>query len=165
MSAPYTTRQFQATDWRQYKAIRLEALKAEPAVFASSYAEQLLFPDEYWQNRLCDNNCAYFGLYLGDELIGMSGIMCDAHHDREAELIASYIRKEYRGMDVAQLFYKARIEWARKTGIKRLIISHRESNAASRKANQRAGFQYTHRVSRLWHDGEWEDNLYYELLL
>jgi len=165
MSAPYTIRQFQSTDWREYKAIRLEALQAEPAAFASSYAEQVLFADEHWQNRLGDANCAYFGLYYGDDLIGISGIMCDVHHEHEAELIASYITKEHRGKNLAHLFYQARIEWAKNKGIKRLIISHRDSNITSRQANQRAGFQYTHRVSRLWHDDNWEDNLYYELEL
>ncbi|HYD20148.1 MAG TPA: GNAT family N-acetyltransferase [Flavipsychrobacter sp.] len=165
MMRNYSTRQFGPADWQEYKAIRLEALQTERAVYCASYEEQSTFPDELWQERLANVACAYFGLYAGNELIGMSGIMCDPHHEHEAELIASYIRKEYRGKGLSKLFYQARIEWARKAGLKKLVISHRESNASSKYANQGFGFQFTHQVPRHWHDGQWEDNVYYELAL
>jgi RimJ/RimL family protein N-acetyltransferase len=165
MSAAYTIRQFTTADWQLYKAIRLEALRSEPGVFASSYDQQSEHPDEYWHGRLASKSCAYFGLFADGELVGMTGVMCDEGNINEAELIASYIRPEHRENKLSRLFYQARIEWARATGIERLIISHRESNISSRQANQHFGFQFTHRVLRHWHDGMWEDNLYYELVL
>jgi RimJ/RimL family protein N-acetyltransferase len=148
-----------------YKAIRLEALQKERAVYCASYEEQSTFPDEHWQDRLKNETCAYFGLYCDDELIGMSGIFRDPHHQDEAELIASYIRQGHRGKGLSRLFYQARIDWAQKAGIKKLVISHRRSNSSSKGANQAFGFTFTHSVPRLWHDGHWEDNVYYELYL
>ena len=34
--------------WREAKQLRLEALLAEPSAFASSYEDELAFPDEVW---------------------------------------------------------------------------------------------------------------------
>lgn len=161
----YNIQHLLPTDWEAFKVIRLEALQAEPAVYAASFDEMKDMPDEFWRTRLADNNWAYFGLYAAEELIGVSGIMRNIDNKDEAELIASYIRKEHRGKGLSQLFYIGRIEWARANGVGRLIISHRESNLASKHANQRFGFQFTHSVPRLWHDGKWEENVYYELLL
>lgn len=165
MTGRYRIQHFSSPDWEAFKTIRLEALQAEPAVYAASYEEMKDMADEFWQNRLADDNWAYFGLYTDDELVGLSGIMRDTGNKDEAELIASYIRNEHRKKGLSQLFYTARIEWARANGVQRLIISHRESNLASKHANQHFGFQFTHSVPRLWHDGKWEENVYYELFL
>lgn len=165
MSADYHIKKLQSSDWQAFKDIRLEALQLERAVYCASYEEMKDMPDDFWQGRLADDRWAYFALYAGDEVIGLSGIMRNADQPNEAELIASYIRKEHRGNGLSKLFYSARIEWARVNGITNLIISHRESNIASKHANQHFGFQFTHKVSRLWHDGLWEDNVHYELML
>jgi RimJ/RimL family protein N-acetyltransferase len=165
MDTKYSLRQFVPADWQHYKAIRLEALEKEPGVFCASYAEQSAFPDEHWQQRLSDDRFAYFGLYCEDELIGMSGIACIAGNDEEAELIASYIKQAHRGIGLSGLFYQARIDWAYSRRLKRLFVSHRASNIASKRANQNFGFLFTHSVPRVWPDGAWENNLYYELIL
>jgi hypothetical protein len=47
--------------------------------------------------------------------------------------------------------------------LKRLKVSHRESNTISKAANQRFGFKYSYRESVKWLDGTTEDALYYIL--
>src|SRR5919107_400154 len=39
-------------DWRDLRAIRLEALRWEPAAYSSSYEETLEWSDEDWRRRL-----------------------------------------------------------------------------------------------------------------
>ena len=63
------------------------------------------------------------------------------------------------------MLYEPRIAWAKEKGYKKLIISHRKSNSASKAANQKFGFVYTHSESKTWPDGITEDNVYYELPL
>jgi hypothetical protein len=46
---------------------------------------------------------------------------------------------------------------------KRLSVSHRESNIASKAANQHFGFRYSHREACNCLDGTTEDVLYYVL--
>ena len=161
----YHILQLLPADWQQFKSIRLEALQLERAVYCASYEDMKDMPDDFWQDRLADSNFGYFGLYNDNELIGLSGVVRDAAKKHEAEFIASYIRKEHREKGHSKLFYEARIEWAKVNSITHIIISHRESNLASGKANQHFGFKFTHSVPRLWHDGKWEANVYYELIL
>lgn len=55
------------------------------------------------------------------------------------------------------------MKWANDLQIKKLSISHRESNIISKAANQRLGFKYTHRETINWLDDTSEDALYYVL--
>ncbi len=163
---PYTIRPFTVKDTMAYKAVRLEALQREPGMFCSSYATEAAFTDEQWQGRIMGSNQSRFGLYYGEELIGITGIIIEDAAREEAYLTHSYIRKEHRGKGLSRLLYEARIAWAKERGIKRLLISHRASNTASMKANQKFGFRYTHKSSQTWPpDGTVEDLLHYELLL
>jgi ribosomal protein S18 acetylase RimI-like enzyme len=38
--------------WQEYKAFRLAALQNDPQAFASSFAREVAFPDQKWQERL-----------------------------------------------------------------------------------------------------------------
>lgn len=143
----------------------MQALQLEAGVFAANYNDVVAKQDDYWRYRLSNEHEAFFGLYFQGVIVGLCGIMLDPDNREQGELIASYIMSAHRCKGLSQLFYEARIDWARRKGVKRLVISHRESNISSGKANQAFGFQFTHSVSRLWNDGCWENNVYYELML
>ena len=38
--------------WQDYQKLRLEALKADPIAFGSSYEEEISRPEEFWRNRI-----------------------------------------------------------------------------------------------------------------
>lgn len=83
-----------------------------------------------------------------------------------AILAMSFIDPEYRGRGLSRLLYEARVAWAKaQPNLTRVIVSHRESNEVSRRANQHFGFVYTHTTSRTWPDGVTENELHYELRL
>ncbi|MGZ3930249.1 MAG: GNAT family N-acetyltransferase [Bacteroidia bacterium] len=159
----YSLKQFTGHDVDHYKAIRLEALQREPGVFSSNYARETAFTNAQWLDRLNNLNSACFGLYHGNTLIGVTGIVLDKQDTATAHMTQSYIRKERRGRGLSRLLYEARIAWAKQKGLKKLYIGHREDNLSSRSANQHYGFQYTHRESLQWPDGTIADSLYYEL--
>lgn len=161
----YTIRQFQADEWEQYKAIRLEALQLEPGKFGNTHATEAAYEDFIWKDRLASEKNACFGLYNVQELIGLTSIFCESELWEDAYMTQSYIKQAHRGIGLSKMLYDARLRWAKEKGIKKLIIGHRESNLVSRAANQRYGFQYTHRVARSWPDGVDEDMVYYSLLL
>lgn len=159
----YSIRQFSAAGVEQYKSIRMEALQKEPGVFGSSYAREIAFTKEQWLDRLNNVSSACFGLYYGDELIGVTGIVFDKKEPGLAHMTQSYIRTMHRGKGLSHLLYDARIQWAKVKGIKVLRIGHRENNLRSKAANQQYGFKYSYRESINWPDGTVEDSLYYEL--
>lgn len=106
----------------------------------------------------------FFALLDGNQIIGMTGIL--RRENNVGKCIASYIREEYRGQNLSHLLYQARIDWAKKHGIKRMIVGHRASNAASQAANQKFGFkQIEIEKDVAWPDGTTEDYWRYELQL
>ncbi len=159
MTTIYHIRQFDTNDREIYRSIRLEALLKEPAVYGSNYKREAAFRDEEWEKRLNNPDSASFGLYYGDRLIGTTGIVVS--DPGKGTLIASYICKEHRGKGLSSLLYQARIDWAKAIGLTHLIVSHRKSNHASKAANQRFGFRYTHEEITTWPDGIEEANIFY----
>lgn len=160
---PYL-RKFGPEDWQALKSIRLEALQINEHFFGRSYAEELAMTDDQWRSRVSGETSAMWGLYDGDTCIGLTGLYM-IPDEGAVMFIASYIRPEYRKMGLSKLYYEARLAWAREHGYKLARIGHRAGNEASKAANQKFGFQYTHTVTKTWHDGTQVDDLNYQLEL
>lgn len=158
----YKIRQLGEDEALFYKSMRLEAIQIEPAMFRSSTPAEADLTDDEWRERI-KHPRAVFVLFDDDKPIGMTSILLLS--DKEGYLGQSYIKKEYRGMGLAALLYQARMSWAAQQHLESLTVSHRESNAISKAANQRLGFNYTHREPVNWLDGTTEDVLYYVLWL
>lgn len=160
-------RRLTSDDWIPNREIRLEALAEFPGNYFTSLAEAQARTDEDWRAMLADPKMAIFGLYDGDMLAGLTAIYI-ADEDptgKTAGFAMSYIRPEWRGQGHAATLHKARLDWARANGMTRVIVSHRASNTASRKAIERSGFTRTGAVPHRWPDGTEEDNVEYALRL
>lgn len=163
LNTGYTIRQFSAEDMQAYRGIRLEALQLEPGVFGNSYAMEAAMTDEEWRERITNPRYARFGLFYGGELVGLTAVIADEADGTLGYMTQSYIRAAHRGRGLSRMLYDARIKWASASGVKKLTIGHRGSNVASKTANQRYGFVFTHAESRVWPDGTTDDMVYYEL--
>lgn len=159
-SGIYSMRRLREEEAPLYKSMRLEAIQTEPAMFRCTTPAEADLTDTQWLERIKDPR-SVFGLFANDELIGMTSILL--LNDEEGYLGQSYIRKEYRGQGLSTLLYKIRMARASELQLKRLSVSHRESNMTSKAANQRFGFHYSHREACNWQDGTTEDVLYYTL--
>jgi len=164
-NANYTIRQLTAEDVSIYKKMRLEALYLEPEKYSVWHAEESILSDSYWTAKVSNPDADYFGLFLNEVPIGITGIIIDKNNPETALMMQSYIREVHRGNGLSRMLYEARISWAHVHGLKRLLVGHRESNIISKAANQHFNFKYTYREPRAWPDGIIEDILYYELLL
>lgn len=167
MSAPeIEVRRFTPDEWRAYKGVRLKALLSDPSVFGSSHAREVNEPDEKWLNTLSSSDVAVFGVFRFGDVIGMTGIVMDKTDKSAAKLWGSWLEPAWRGKGLSEKMYRARLEWARNNPqVERVIVSHRESNTASKKANRKHGFRQTHTEQRTWPDGVAETEIYYELIL
>jgi RimJ/RimL family protein N-acetyltransferase len=159
-------RQFEERDWPLLKQIRLKALKSDPGVFGSNFAKESGMSDDEWRGWLTNLDAVSFGIFDDDKIIGMTGIAI--HRDdptrKTAILWGSWLEPAYRGRGISEQMYKVRIEWAKKHPIcEKIIVSHRASNTASERANQRQGFIHTHTTHKEWPDGTMDDDLFYEL--
>ncbi len=165
IQGPYQLRRLRPDEWPLLRSMRLEALENSPAVFGNGLTMELAFPDAHWQVRLSNAGNAVWALFHGDKAIGVTGIFTNPDDATEARLTTSYIHPSHRGRGLAALYYNARIAWARASGLKRLVVTHREGNEVSKSANQRAGFRLTHTEARIWPDGQSADNLFYAMEL
>lgn len=159
----YSLNRLSQKQWADYKSIRLEALLAEPDKFGSSYDSEVAKSDQDWQKLLMNNHRAIFGLYFFDKLIGLTGVALYNGNPNKAIFFSSYIKKEHRGNKLAMSFYQKRIAWARDMQCSCIIVSHREGNDASKAANQRFGFSFTHLETTVWPDGKLDNEVFYKL--
>ena len=153
-------------DWQAFRTIRLAALQAHPGAYSATYAEAVQRSDAEWQAPLAAEDRAVFGLFDGAELVGITGVLTDRGDPsgETAMLVMSFIAPAYRGRGLSSLLYRARLAWiAQHPRFARVVVSHRASNEASRRANQRHGFTLTHVAPRTWPDGVVEDEVFYTL--
>lgn len=157
-------RQLLEADWEIFASMRLHALQECPSVFSSNYAKEKNYTADDWAGWLKPEGKCVFGLFDKETLIGITGAVTVKQEPTNGVLYGSFIQRPYRGRGLSDLFYESRIGWAKDyLPWKKLIVSHRENNEASRRANQRHGFVYTHRASKIWPDGVTCDELCYEL--
>ena len=161
-------RKLRGDDWKDFRALRLQALTLHPAFLLGYYDEESEKTETYWRDILQDENRAVFGLFNNDDdLIGISGVFLHKEDEsgQAAEFGMAFIEPGHRGLGLSRYFYDARIAWAKMKGYRRAIASHHGENNASKKALLRYGFVYTHQFDRVWPDGNLAPDIYYELNL
>lgn len=161
-------RKLNEDDWRVFSEVRLRALRTDPQVFGSTYERESKFTEAEWRERLQSENSAIFMLFDDQTPIGMTGasVFNEDPSGQSAIFWGSWLAPDFRRKGLSELMYKTRIEWAKaRPEIKRIIVSHRASNTASKFANQKHGFVFTRTHEKVWVDGKTEDEVCYELKL
>ncbi len=116
-------------EWQDYRDLRLEALKLEPQAFSSSYEDQKDDSDEEWKSRLnryIEGNGNWMVFAASDKkLVGMMGAFQteDDVRDREAQLIAVYVKKDHRGKGVSKLLISDLLKLLIQSNIKRVKLT------------------------------------------
>lgn len=159
-------RPFRPDEWQLYREVRLRALESDPKFFGSRYDDEKAKPDEFWQERLADPQCLVLAVFNESQLIGMTGAVVDREDPTgvTGKLWGSWIEPSWRNKGLSRKMYEARIAWAKAhPTIKKLVVSHRKSNAVSKRANQRFDFRFTGAKETVWYNGEKETEFFYEL--
>jgi ribosomal protein S18 acetylase RimI-like enzyme len=99
-------------DWRDLRAIRLEALRSEPAAYSSSYEETLVRSDEHWQQRLASDHSVHLLARAQSRPIGMVGgyLGSDEGDESVAVVFGMYVAREYRGRGIGRLLLSSLID-------------------------------------------------------
>jgi RimJ/RimL family protein N-acetyltransferase len=161
-----TTRALTAEDWEMFRKIRLRALHEHPGVYLGTYKHAAARTEREWMEMLDRNGKCIFGLFDHSKIIGLGAVFTsrDDVSGQSGVLAMDYIDPAYRGRHLSKLLYQARIDWAKlHPPFKRLVISHREGNEASRRANQSFGFRYIGKEEVDWPDGRKALHYLYEL--
>jgi RimJ/RimL family protein N-acetyltransferase len=159
-------RALEPSEWDAFRNIRLNALRDAPGVFAMTYEAAAAWSPQDWQAEAKGADHQVFGLFDGEQMIGLTAAFTwrGDPTGQTALLAMSFILPQYRGRGLSRLFYEARLAWiGAQSQFRRVLVSHRKSNEASRRANQRHGFVQTTTVPHVWPDGVTEDEIFYEL--
>jgi len=145
----YTVRRTTADEWREFRELRLEALRDSPMNFGQTYEQALAHPDELWQERARTNatsDVQAFYVAVDDatgKLVGMWGVMPHNAHPGVHHVLGVYVRPEARGTEVARLLNQACVDFARTTDAKALTLLVRDDNDRGRRFYEREGFALT----------------------
>ena len=154
------------SEWKIFRDLRLFALKSEPGMFESTYAQAATRSETDWRALLSGERQQIFGMFEADKLVGIAGVFTARDDPATAHLVMDFILPDYRGKGFWRLMYDARLDWVRRRKVfTRAVVAARESNAPSLAAMRAAGFAQSHRETHTWPDGVTEDEIWFELML
>ncbi len=134
-------------DFDIFRRIRLEALRAEPAAFASSAEDWEVLPDAEWRRRLIAN--AVFVDFHEEEPVAIMGLMRQSASKmaHRATVIMVYVRKDRRGGGHAKALLDAIVRHALAAGIRQLELAVSGENPAAIRFYRREGFAEAGRIA------------------
>ncbi len=160
-------------EWKKYRALRLEALQAEPQAFGSSYERDSNQPDEKWQERIRealhpDSNLLLFAKE-GEQFVGMIGaFFSDAPKQKHiATIYGVYLNANYRGRGIGKKLMEAVLrEIGTRPQIIKLELSVNAEQSAAVRLYQHFGFRIVGRAEKeLNVNGKFYDEYFMEKML
>ncbi len=152
-------------DWKSFRDIRIDMVTECPGYFLESSDQAKARSEQEWKDRLSAPISRLFGFYLSNQLVGLIGIFSYDKLPPECLKIGMlYIRPSYRGKGLCKSGYRACLDYAYSLkDFSKVIVSHREGNAASRAAILAAGFTQTTKTRKLFGDECVDFSCNYEL--
>ncbi|MDT0323431.1 MULTISPECIES: GNAT family N-acetyltransferase [unclassified Streptomyces] len=136
----YTIRRSCREDWREFRQLRLAALRdpVAPVAFFEPYEEALQLTRGEWERRAAGRGTVVF---VGEQADGAWAGMVGVYREpRWAQVVGVYLLPEHRGTGLAARLMWAAIEWA---GAREVRLRVHESNARAARFYASLGFQPT----------------------
>ena len=130
-----------ADEWSRLRAIRLRALTDAPDAFATTFGETAARPVEAWRQQLLD--LPTFIAIDDSADVGMVRCARDETNTETAWLISMWVDPEVRRRGVGGVLVDAVIDWARHSGMKRVLLDVGDHNAPAISLYMSKGFRST----------------------
>jgi ribosomal protein S18 acetylase RimI-like enzyme len=131
-------------DWKQWRALRLQALTDAPSAFGSSLEDAQRFEEVDWRERLSDR--AIFAAFSGGDTarqaVGVVGAM-QGEDPACCELVSMWVRPDARGHGVGDALVQAVLSWSGEHGYRHVLLWVTEGNWAAARLYERLGFAAT----------------------
>ncbi|WP_448073907.1 GNAT family N-acetyltransferase [Georgenia yuyongxinii] len=134
-------------DWPTLKDVRLRALAADPAAFASTLAREQAFEDEVWRERAGAGRS--FIARRDGAVVGVVSYYLEDARPGERQLASMWVAPQARRFGVAHALVEAVQEAAAAEGAARLTLFVVDDNDAARRLYERLGFRPTGEVQAL----------------
>ena len=131
-------------DWRDLRALRLEALEDTPLGFLETLADARSKPAEDWQARAARGAAGgdSFQVMAWDGARPVANCVCFLR-DGAAWLAAVYVTPDHRGQGLLDELAERCAAWGRERGMSALRLEVHEDNAPAQAAYRRLGFADT----------------------
>ncbi len=135
--------QVTADDWESHRDVRLEMLRDAPDAFWFTYADEAVYDEADWRERI-------EGAWLvqardADGVLGSAGL--GSHWELErattATLFGLYVAPRARGRGVGEALVRAVLDEARRLGKSEVVLEVASSNVAAEALYARCGFVRT----------------------
>ncbi len=142
--------------WRDYKVLRLTALKSDPLAFGSTYEETLEYPDELWEERLAGRTSIILFAEREGRLVGTAAVLLGIEEDAAtAQIVGVFVEAEHRGQGIGRRLVEALL--ARLRGhpeLGRILLHVTETQVAAATLYRSLGFEEIGRLVGEHRDGE-----------
>jgi GNAT superfamily N-acetyltransferase len=170
-AAEVTIRRFGPDDWREFRELRLAALRDAPTAFGSTYEWTLARPEGDWRRRLAGS--AMFAAMLPEDGqsaspvpagiaggfveqpeppgaddaeangAGALGTVDDARAGAVVELVSMWVRPDMRGRNIGSALIEAVVGWAAAGRAREVHLWVTDGNDPARRLYERCGFVRT----------------------
>lgn len=150
----YVVRRTEPGEWRQLRALRLEALQDSPTAFTTSYTHTAALSDEVWQQQAVQNatsptSATFIAATEDGRCVGMASSAPLDEVPGTAQIYGVYLTPTHRGQPagLATQQMDAGIRWARdNTDASWLTLGVHEDNKRAQAFYRRIGFTETGKV-------------------
>jgi GNAT superfamily N-acetyltransferase len=131
--------QLTSDDRARLRAIRLRALADAPDAFSSTFEEAAARPAASWSQQLLE--LPTFVAVRDGVDVGIVRYARDATSSETGWLISMWVAPEVRRMGVGGTLVDAVVDWARSSGVKRLLLEVADHNIPAITLYGRRGFE------------------------
>lgn len=131
------------SDWKDYKEIRLHALKNNPESFSGSYEERVKAKSDYWKSKIGDKDVRIFLAYLNKSPVGVFILAFKSSPKVKhiANIYSVYVREDCRGKGVGSKLMDAVLKEAKsKKYVEKIALSVIAGQESAIKLYEKFGF-------------------------
>jgi ribosomal protein S18 acetylase RimI-like enzyme len=138
------SRELNASDWQDYKNLRLLSLQESPNAFEGKYPNEIRYNDAYWIDLIDPvNKEKFFGVWKNGELVSVGCLSLEESGWPAIDRI--YTKPYERGRGYSQTIIRMIEQEARKLGIKELFLGVSKSGLDAQAMYKKIGYTKTGR--------------------
>ncbi|MGF1845389.1 GNAT family N-acetyltransferase [Vibrio clamense] len=138
-------RKLDASDWEQYKELRLLSLVQSAEAFENSFEDESTLRDEQWISRVTATQSAFIiGAFDGDVLIGVAGFSQALKEKikHKSYLWGIFVKQEHRGKYIANDLLSKLVQIAfQNTEISQIQLTVASENEVAISLYEKLGFR------------------------
>jgi ribosomal protein S18 acetylase RimI-like enzyme len=153
-TSPVKIRRLAASEWKQFRKLRLNALQTDPLAFGSNFQREKAYPADRWRKwaksgTLGDETATFVIEARSGLLVGMAGVFTDRD---EYHLWGMWVSPEFRDRGLGRKLLDQVLSWTQSTNPSREVcLDVNPVQTVAVRLYESRGFRSTGKTSPLGH--------------